>query len=85
MPVLLNLVSLRVATILSSHIYFVGQDGILRPIGNRPYNFLAHHQADCQSAAGYQPAPHGSVKYPAERFELTMSTVPCDQQAFNVH
>ncbi len=26
--------------ILSSYIYFVGQDGILRPIGNRPYNFL---------------------------------------------
>jgi hypothetical protein len=36
----------------------VGQVGNLRPIGNRPYNFLAQYQADYQSAAGYQPAPH---------------------------
>jgi hypothetical protein len=37
---------------------FVGQVGNLRPIGNRPVNVLAQDQADYQSAAGYQPAPH---------------------------
>ncbi len=42
-----------------SDTYFVGQVGNLRPIGNRPSNnFLAKHQADYQSAAGYQPALH---------------------------
>ncbi|HEY6392955.1 MAG TPA: amino acid adenylation domain-containing protein, partial [Bryobacteraceae bacterium] len=37
----------------------VGQDGILRPIGNRPVsNIPDPAQADYQSAAGYHPAPH---------------------------
>ncbi|HEY6391883.1 MAG TPA: hypothetical protein VIX89_11435, partial [Bryobacteraceae bacterium] len=38
----------------------MGQVGNLRPIGNRPVNniFRIPHQADCQSAAGYQPTPH---------------------------
>jgi general secretion pathway protein G len=35
----------------------VGQDVILRPIGNRPGRFRAEVQADYQSAAGSQPAP----------------------------
>ena len=29
----------------------------LRPIGNRPARFRSAGQADCQSAAGYHPAP----------------------------
>ncbi len=36
----------------------VGQDGILRPIGNRPLRFRSTDQADYQSAAGCHPAPH---------------------------
>jgi GMP synthase (glutamine-hydrolysing) len=38
----------------------VGQVGNLRPIGNRPVNNIPNSpKADYQSAAGYQPAPHG--------------------------
>jgi hypothetical protein len=36
----------------------VGQVGNLRPIGNRPSDYSAQYQADCQSAAGCHPAPH---------------------------
>jgi hypothetical protein len=36
----------------------VGQDAILRRIGNPPGTVLNNWKADYQSAAGYQPAPH---------------------------
>jgi hypothetical protein len=41
----------------------VGQVANLRPIGNRPGQVRNKvEEADCQSAAGYHPAPHGSRK-----------------------
>ncbi len=40
MPVLLILCFFARCDDLVQSYYFVGQDGILRPIGNRPYNFL---------------------------------------------
>jgi len=50
----------------------VGQVDNLRPIGNRPENFPIQDQADCQSAAGYQPAPHELV---AAFLDLDQATV----------
>jgi len=48
-----------------SHTNFVGQVGNLRPIGNRPVNNSGiQHQADYQSAAGYQPALHDIAAKP---------------------
>jgi tetratricopeptide (TPR) repeat protein len=46
----------------------VGQVGNLRPIGNRPVNIPELNQADYQSAAGYQSAPH-------KRFFLLLLTI----------
>jgi hypothetical protein len=38
---------------------YVGQDGILRRVGNPPGRLRANaDQAECHSAAGCQPAPH---------------------------
>jgi hypothetical protein len=49
---------LRAATIYSSHI-LVGQVGNLRPIGNRPENFLLHLRAN------YQPPAHERDQFAA--------------------
>jgi hypothetical protein len=58
----------------------VGQDGILRPIGNRPScSEVQHGSADCQSAAGFHPARNQPrlLDTWARTTATTTSPVPC--------